>query len=189
MIIGISGKKQSGKDTISDYLIKKYNFIKYGFADPIKEIAKIMFDFTDEQLYGKDKEKIDSFWKIKPRDFFQKFGTDYGRMIFPEHFPEIFKDNNKRSLWILIFENWYLQKIKENPSIKIIINDVRFEDEFDCIKELGGYIFKVERNSNSTDNHISENELDNKNNDEYNYIFYNNGTKKDLYEKIILLLN
>ena len=62
MIIGISGKKRSGKDTISDYLIQEYKFIKYGFADPIKDIAKIIFGFTEEQLYGNEKDIIDLRW-------------------------------------------------------------------------------------------------------------------------------
>ena len=190
MIIGISGKKQSGKDTISDYLIEKYNFIKYGFADPIKEIARIIFGFTDEQLFGKDKEKIDSFWGIKPRDFFQKFGTDYGQFVFPEHFPNIFQDKDKRSLWVMIFKKWYLQQIEKNPSVKIIINDVRFEHEFNCIKELGGYIFRVQRSNYSyKDIHISENELDMKNKEEFNSIIINDGTKEELYEKLIEIIN
>ena len=55
MIIGIYGKKRSGKDTIANFLCEKYGFIKYGFGDPIKDIAKIMFGFTEEQLYGSKK--------------------------------------------------------------------------------------------------------------------------------------
>tara|TARA_Y200000002_G_C22659251_1_gene654945 strand:+ start:515 stop:1081 length:567 start_codon:yes stop_codon:yes gene_type:complete len=188
MIIGIAGKKQSGKDTISDYLIDKYGFQKYGFADPIKDIAKIIFGFSEEQLYGSQKDIIDPFWNIKPRDFFQKFGTDYGQFIFPEHFPKIFKGNT-RTLWVKIFQKWYLNKKKENPDIKIIINDVRFEHEFDMIKSLGGYVIKVIRPKSFFDKHISENELDKKDKDEFNNIIYNNGTKQELYDRIKDLLN
>ena len=203
MIIGISGKKRSGKDTISNFLIDNYDFIKYGFADPIKDIAKIIFGFTDEQLYGNLKEKIDDRWGISPRNFFQKFGTEYGRCIFQEHFPEIFDNHNKKTLnkktlnkktlWVLVFKKWYLKKIKENPSIKIVINDVRFIDEYNCIKELGGYILKVERNNLIVDQHISENDLDKSfENDktlEYDTIIENNGTLQDLYDKIIEIIN
>ena len=38
-IIGILGNKRVGKDTVADYLVKNYGFIKYNFADPIKEIC------------------------------------------------------------------------------------------------------------------------------------------------------
>jgi dephospho-CoA kinase len=202
MIIGIAGKRRSGKDTISDYLIKEYDFIKYGFADPIKDIGKIIFGFTEEQLYGNKKDIIDLRWGIKPRDFFQKFGTDYGQNIFPEHFPEIFKGGNKRGLWVQIFKNWYLNKIVEDPFIKVIINDVRFLHEYDVIKSLGGYIINVERNGvernsvernsverNSVernDSHISENELDNIN---FDGSIQNNDSIEDLYRKIKEIIN
>ena len=59
MIIGITGKKRSGKDTISDFLVEKYGFVKYGFADPIKDIARIIFGFTENQLFEKEKDIVD----------------------------------------------------------------------------------------------------------------------------------
>ena len=50
MIIALTGKKGCGKDTIANYLVEKYGFINYGFADPIKEVGKILFGFP-WQLY------------------------------------------------------------------------------------------------------------------------------------------
>ena len=186
MIIGITGKKQSGKDTMSDFLIEKYNFVKYGFADPIKEIAKIIFGFNEEQLYGSKKEVIDNDWGIKPRVFFQKFGTEYGQFIFPQHFPEIFTNINNKTLWVLVFKKWYLNKIKETPHLEVIINDIRFKHEYECIESLGGYIIRIERNIIQEDKHISENEIDNL---KVNYTIKNNGTKKELFNKITQILN
>ena len=186
MIIGITGKKRSGKDTIADFLVEKYNFVKYGFADPIKEIARIIFGFTENQLFEKEKDIIDEGWGIKPRDFFQKFGTDYGQFIFPKHFPEIFKEKDERTLWILVFKRWYLNKIKENPNLKVVISDVRFKHEFECIKELNGYVIRVKRGNNVKDEHISENELDKM---EFDNTLFNDGTKEELFEKIIDIIN
>ena len=45
MIIGLSGKKRSGKDTVVNIYVRSMVFINYGFGDPIKEI-RIMFQFT-----------------------------------------------------------------------------------------------------------------------------------------------
>ena len=123
---------------------------------------------------------------IKPRDFFQIFGTDYGQFIFPKHFPEIFKDKDERSLWIMVFKRWYLNKLKENPYLKVVISDVRFNHEFECIKDLGGYVIKVNRDNTIKDNHISENELDNL---EFDHKLSNNGTKEELFKKIINIIN
>lgn len=40
-IIGLHGKARSGKDTIADYLVEQYGFVKFGFADALyKEVAE-----------------------------------------------------------------------------------------------------------------------------------------------------
>jgi len=190
MIIGIYGKKRSGKDTIANFLCEKYGFIKYGFGDPIKDIAKIMFGFTEEQLYGSKKEEIDPEWNISPRQFFQKFGTDYGQFLFPEQFPTIFETcKDTRSIWVKVFKNWYKQKLKENPNIKVVINDIRFLHEYNAIKELDGYIIKIVRNIEHHDSHISENELENFEKEKFNKIIINTKEKEHLYSQIIDIIN
>lgn len=42
MLILVSGKAGSGKDTVGDYLVSKYGFRKYAFADRLKEIAFLL---------------------------------------------------------------------------------------------------------------------------------------------------
>jgi hypothetical protein len=190
MIIGIYGKKGSGKDTFSDFICEKYNFTKYGFGDPIKNIASIIFGFSKEQLYGNKKEEIDPIWGIRPRDFFQKFGTDYAQFILPTHFPEIFDcGDNKRTIWVKVFEQWYINQKRTNPDLKVVINDVRFKHEYDIIKKLNGYVIKINREVLNTDNHISENELDNYDNNKFKYIIENNNSKQNLYNSIVNIIN
>ena len=184
MIIGICGKKRSGKDTIADILVNTYDFKKYAFGDPIKKVAKIIFNFSEEQLYGESKDLVDERWGISPREFFQKFGTDYGQYYFNEQFPNILKDK-PRNLWVEVFHQWYENQRNNDRNLKIVISDVRFQHEIDKIKELGGYIIKVERNSiNLKDSHLSENEIDNIHMDNFNLIINNEGTKEDLFKII-----
>lgn len=52
LIIGLCGPAGSGKDTIADQLVKKYKFVKMANADLLKRMAKLAFNFTDEQLWG-----------------------------------------------------------------------------------------------------------------------------------------
>lgn len=52
MIIGISGIAGSGKDTLADFLVKENSFVKVALADPLKRIAKEVYEFTDDQLWG-----------------------------------------------------------------------------------------------------------------------------------------
>ena len=187
MIIALTGKKGSGKDVVADILVKKLGFKKYGFGDPIKNVAREMFGFSEEQLYGNLKDIVDKKWGIKPRDFFQKFGTEYGQFIFPKHFPEIFNDIDEREFWVKRFKIWY-DKVKEcNKLVKVVINDLRFIHEYNFLKDVGAYIIKIERENVLKDNHISENELSN--NINFNYIVENNGSIKELEQKILNLLS
>tara|TARA_Y100000389_G_C17338750_1_gene452127 strand:+ start:189 stop:764 length:576 start_codon:yes stop_codon:yes gene_type:complete len=181
LIIALSGKKRSGKDTVADYLVERFGFVKYGFADPIKEIGKIMFDFCEQQLNTNNKEEIDKRWGITPRQFMQRFGTDYGQFVFPKHFPEIFKDINERDFWLKRFDIWY----QKQNNLKIVVSDVRFLHEFEHLKKMEAYMFKIKRKDLiSKDGHISENELDLLDDDNFNLIINNDSTKEELYEFI-----
>lgn len=68
--IGLAGSARHGKDTTAKYLVDNYGFQSFAFATPLKELAKRLFGFTDEQLYGNDRDVIDSraldstFWHI-----------------------------------------------------------------------------------------------------------------------------
>ena len=37
-ILGITGKKGSGKDTTAEYLIERYGYIRFAFGDKVKEV-------------------------------------------------------------------------------------------------------------------------------------------------------
>jgi len=54
-LIGISGQAKAGKDTTADYLVSEYGFVKFSLADHIKRFGSIVFDFTEEQLWGPSK--------------------------------------------------------------------------------------------------------------------------------------
>ena len=76
-IICLIGQKRVGKDTVADIIQElEPGFRRFALADPIKDIARIMFNFTEDQLFGAAKDEFDSRWGIRPRDFFERFGTD-----------------------------------------------------------------------------------------------------------------
>lgn len=41
--IAISGKMRSGKDTVANELVQRFGFVRAGFADKLKEVAKDLF--------------------------------------------------------------------------------------------------------------------------------------------------
>ena len=188
MLIGLLGKKRVGKDTVAEYLIKKYNFIRYAFADPIKEIAKIMFNFSDEQLYGNQKEIIDPRWGISPRNFFQKFGTEMTQYDIYKHFPQLREKIPPREMWVVIFQEWYRKKVEENPNIRVVISDVRFIHELNRIKELDGIIIRIIRPDielkNQNETHLSEIENQDVVFDMIDFTIINNSEIKSYHNKI-----
>jgi len=155
MIIGVAGKARSGKDTVAEYLVKKYKFVRYSFADPIKYGCKEMFGFSDEQLWGNLKEVTDEHWGITPRKVLQIMGTEIAQFVFPTRMPELKKIG--RYFWIHRFLKWH----KENENKNIVIPDVRFMHEVQALRRLESKIIKVVRSSVvSQDTHLSETELD-----------------------------
>ena len=95
MLIAILGKKHSGKDTIANFLIEKYGFTKYSFADPLKKGIQAFFNLTDQQLNDqKLKEEIDPRWGVSPRKLFQVIGTDFFQNSIRDFLPEL-KINNE----------------------------------------------------------------------------------------------
>lgn len=155
-LIGIIGKKRVGKDTMADFIIKEYNYVKYSFANPLKEACRYIFQFNDEQLYGNLKETPDARWNnITPRVILQTVGTQLFREDLNIHLPEL--GNMEDTIWIHNFNLWY----GNNKDKKVVIPDVRFLDEAKAIKNNGGILIKIERdNLNNTDLHKSEQELD-----------------------------
>jgi hypothetical protein len=172
-IIGITGRKRHGKDTLGDYLVSNYGYTKIGFADALKEGCRHIFGFNDDQLYGNSKEIDDAFWKASPRKVLQYVGTDLFRNQLSKVLPEV-----KDDIWVKVVEKTILQ----NPDKKYVITDVRFNNELEFIKKYNGLTIKVQRDTlNNIDSHISESFIDEL---KTNYTIKNSGTIEELYEKL-----
>lgn len=175
MLIGVLGRKGSGKDTLSDYVCRKYGYKKMAFATPLKEACKILFNFTDEQVNSDLKEVIDTKWSVTPRQALQYLGTDVFRNDIKKILPDI--DNN---FWVKSLFVKYTNFREVDNKTGIIISDVRFQNEIDYIHKNNGIIIKLTRpnNPSSLDAHESEKNIDNMNGD---YTIINDGTIDDLF--------
>jgi hypothetical protein len=182
-LISITGLKRSGKDTIAEYIINNYGYVRYSFADPIKRGLIEMFGFSHEQMWGdeKDKETIDPRWNVSPRKMLQIIGTELFQYDIHKYMNED-EFNVGRNIWVLKFKYWYLKERETNPNLKIIIPDLRFIHEEKILKELNATIVKVIRtNTNNSDAHASEVEQDSIKPD---IIINNDSSLDDLYKKI-----
>ena len=141
MIIGLCGLIGSGKGTVADILVDEHNFEKISFADKLKDAVSVLFDWDRAMLEGETsesrvwREQEDSFWtketgrKITPRLVLQEFGTDCMRNGFFD------------GVWV----SFVRKKIIENPEQNFCIPDVRFTNEAEIIKGMGGKIWCVKR--------------------------------------------
>jgi dephospho-CoA kinase len=198
MLIAILGKKSSGKDTFSNYLINHQGFIKYAFGDPLKKGIQSFFNLSDQQLTDERlKEEIDERWGVSPRKLFQIIGTDIFQKSIYDFIPDLKLNNNNnnntdnsKKHWVYLFKEWYLNEIKKNPNVKVIVSDTRFLHEVETIKELNGKIIKIIRptdknkNINLNDTHQSENEINEIPAEMIDDIIYNDKSIDDLYHKI-----
>lgn len=149
-IIAICGPKRAGKDTIADRIISKHNYEKIKIAEPLKQVVKTMFGFTDDQVGETDeKDIIDPRWDITPRKALQFFGTEVMQYKILELLPTV-----GRKFWI----NALIAKM-ENKPCNYIISDLRFIHEYEELSKKGVFVIKVVRPSNNTsDTHTSEEE-------------------------------
>lgn len=152
MIIAICGPKRSGKDTIADHLISKYNYEKIKIADPLKSVTKELFGFTEDQIGETDaKDIIDERWGITPRKALQFFGTEVMQYKIQELLPDI-----GRKFWI----NRLVAGLPMKDS-KYVISDLRFLHEYEELYKKTKdnlCIIKVFRpdKTDEKDTHVSE---------------------------------
>ena len=122
MIIGITGKKGSGKDTVANVLQTSFGFEKMSFAKPIKDIVHNTFGIDKAILSGDNGERefrelpLPDWFHLSPRDMLQKIGMS-------------FRDELHKDIWVRVLEN----KIKDTKK-NIVISDVRFKNELELIE-------------------------------------------------------
>ena len=161
LLLGLVGKKKVGKDEVYKIIkaaLLPYEVRRIGFADSLKEEVACATYTTINYI----NEHKDNF-----RLILQGWGTDFKREL------------QSKNYWIIKVAN----KIKELPDniCYVVFPDVRFLNEAAFIRELGGYIIRIDRPNNpdvlSPDLHPSEYELEKIQQD---YTIINNGSLEDL---------
>lgn len=143
-LIGLTGFAGSGKDTVADILVAEYGYVKFAFADPLREMLlilnpnigspKSLADLIDENGWRWVKQRFPEV-----RRLMQVLGTD------------IVRNKIDQSFWV----NTLAKRLEGIE--KAVIADVRFSDEAGLIKERGGQVWRVNRSGLQRLNHVSEN--------------------------------
>lgn len=143
IVVGLVGTKGVGKDTAARILVEKHAFQARKFAQPIKAACAILFQVPESHFEGPEKEAVVPRHGLSPRQMMQLVGTDMFRTIV------------HRDFWVRHFEDWVAE---QEPDAKIVVTDVRFANEVDAIRRLGGTVVRIVRASSDhgSDAHVSE---------------------------------
>jgi len=173
MIIAFGHKKRTGKDSAGQYLERKYGFVRLAFADALKEGAMAIFGLSHVQCYGPTeiKEAVDPRWDMSPRGILQAMGEGMRQAIYPD-------------VWVRIVQERMLADRTKN----YVITDLRYPNEAQMVRKLGGMLVRIDRPGIPQDNHISETAMDDF---EYDDTIYNTGSDnfRQLYASVDRILN
>ncbi len=123
-IVGICGKRRSGKDIVADHLCQHYGYTKYKIADKLKSMCKLLFGFTDEELEITKDEACERWDNVTPRRVMQFMGTEIMQHQLQHLFPKV-----GRKFWIR-------SVINDFDHERIAISDLRFLHELEELKRL-----------------------------------------------------
>jgi hypothetical protein len=136
-IIVFAGKKGSGKTTAADIVTRdsKGRVLRLHFASLYKNIAHEV-GFSDAELYGGEKEHISPLNGVSAREFLCLLG-DFFRYTLPEKTTRRWLSGSSNALTNHIL----LRLIEESYADLIIIDDLRYLEEYEALERLGSCEF------------------------------------------------
>lgn len=178
-LIAFSGVARSGKDSAARVLIERHGFTRIAFADPMREalyrLNPIVLASKNDGGYDRLSDLVDYHgWdEVKVlypevRQLLQRFGTEAGRDIHGE-------------------DCWVNAAFRRAEGLeRIVITDVRFDNEARAVHKRGGLVVKVVRpgveavNGHVSDRGVTEHLLDR--------VIHNDGTLEELAYRVEALL-
>lgn len=133
-IVGLVGQKGSGKSEMAKVL-ESLGFRRMSFADPLKAGLATMFMIPQAVFYDPLLKEVPvrELSNVTPRKMMQLLGTDFARNILG------------RDVWVSLMLKRLARVIKENPKVLIVVDDVRFENEFELLTRMDAIMINIRR--------------------------------------------
>lgn len=170
MLIGIAGKKRTGKDTVADVMMNVFDApIQYfAFAHHLKAMCHITFGTPMKAFHDPSmKESLPS-----------KYGTPRGQMIT---LSDLIKGEYGEDFFVDIVRDQLFSSRLLHPECHHVVTDVRYPNEAAMIRDLGGVILHVLRETGTGSDHSSEAGLPIGHRD---FVVENTGTIEELERKV-----
>lgn len=177
MMIGLMGAGRSGKDTVAGFTGK----VRFAFADPLKdafatyhEIPRCWCDGLTEDGAELDREEECVFWEgptssgVTIREGLQRFGVAMRETLGAE-------------FWVDQTDH----RITESGvrMEDIVITDVRFENEVDFVRGMGGIVLGIDRPGQELVASHSSEELAKRMHEFADVVISNGGTLRELEDE------
>jgi hypothetical protein len=178
-LVGLIGAAGAGKSTVANILEYNYEFSKIRFANGIKSMLRALL-YEAGVDHGRIHEMIDGSLKEtacdelagkSPRYCLQTLGTEWGRDFLSQNF------------WVDLTMHTVDNVLAISKSV--VIDDVRFPNEVQAVKDSGGRIFRVMRDQDAIPEagHKSEGQIL-----EFDACILNTGSVSDLEDQIAKLI-
>ena len=200
MIIGISGSANCGKDTVANYIVKNYSFVKIAFADKIKRILMDLYDLPYNNLWGPSANRSihDVRYKLSDSDEYltarlgcQVIG-DCGRSLYLNTWVDYTINDIKKlaNSYFYDYEDYkgVFTKYSTFGKKNVIISDCRYLNEMNRLRNEGALLIRIKKDTaglkDKTAKHSSEANQVQILDSYFDDIIYNNSTLEDLYKNI-----
>lgn len=177
-IIALTGPKGSGKDTVARMIAEQYDNVRtIAFADPIKKVINDLFDLdpSNNNQYDEFKRTQVTYQlpgylshAVHGRDLVREIG-----MLMRGY------DEDQ-------FNQYVVNCIRYEPDNVWIVTDVRFENEFELMQNLGAKIIQITHPDCNYDGHVTERGFADK---PVDFTIANDGSLSDLNTETGLVVN
>lgn len=143
-LIGIAASRAgSGKSTVANSLVHKAGFVHVPFAGPLKRVGTAVLleagltELDARRFLYRDKHSEIPGIGVTGRHLLQTLGTEWGRRQIR---PDLWLNLWHRQVDIQRKRAW-----RESRPCRIVVDDVRFRNEAELIRKMGGFNWLVER--------------------------------------------
>lgn len=163
VLLGFSGRKRAGKDTAAALLVNDYGFVRFAFADALKQAAidinPVILNATDPRLSTRlaalcqtvtafEVIKNDPEWDPGVREFLQHLGNGMRGV--------------QQDIWSAPIVAAAAAHVAAGG--RAVITDIRYPSEADLVSNAGGRIVRVYRSdvphTPGVGEHVSETAMD-----------------------------
>ena len=177
-ILGLTGCRRSGKDTVADYLVQHFGFIKASIGGPVHEISHLILTglgYSDKDLqklvYGRMRDTfVVPEIGMTVRDLQVKIGMNGRDLIHPD-------------LWVNIAKRRFVRDVPDNcPGI--VNTSIRFANEAEFYTGMGGVIARVVNDRAEADNPAKDCKSEQTHLVSHTVEIINNGSIENLHHEV-----